>query len=269
MSQSQLSPQEIAKKRVLYALDGMEDARVYRDVQYHVGATGALTMDLYYPLEAKDGARHPAVVIVAGFSDAREPKVMDCRFKEMGWTVSWAQLIAASGMVAVLYTNREPVEDLHSLLGYVRENAASLAIDESRLGVLAGSGNVPLALSLLMPGAVESLMCAVLCCGYLMDLDGATAVEQFAKMYGFVNPLAGKSVEDLRRDVPLFIARAGKDQFGTNESIDRFVAKALDCDIPLTVVNYATAPHAFDLFLDTERTREVVRQILQFLRFNL
>jgi len=34
-------------------------------------------------------------------------------------------------------------------------------------------------------------------------------------------------------------------------------------------VNHASAPHAFDLFQDTETSREIVRQILSFLRFHL
>jgi hypothetical protein len=266
MSQNPPSPQEIAKMRVVYAIDGMASVTVRRDLEYH---PSGLTMDVYYPPRVTQDRRVPAVVIVAGYSDAREPNIMGCRFKEMGWTVSWAQLIAASGVVTVLYTNREPVGDARHALDYVRENASFLGIDENRIGLLAASGNTPLALSLVTPNASAYLKCAILCCGYMMDLDRTTSVEEFAKAYGFVNPLAGKSVEDLSRDIPLFIARAGQDQFGTNESIDRFVTKALACDFPITIVNYAGAPHAFDLFLDTERTRDIIRQILAFLLSNL
>ncbi len=56
---------------------------------------------------------------------------------------------------------------------------------------------------------------------------------------------------------------------GLNDALDRFVAKALTRNLPLTCVNYAAAPHAFDLFADTEASREIVRQILRFLQFNL
>jgi hypothetical protein len=251
---------------VVYALEGMQNVSVRRDIEYH---PSALTMDLYHPPGEQNIDRLPAIVIVAGYSDAREPNVLGCRFKEMGWAVSWAQLIAASGLVAVLYANREPTADIHHLLGYVRENASLLGIDENRIGLFAGSGNTPLALSLLTPEASEYLQCAVLSCGYMMDFDGSNSVAESAKTYGFVNPLAGRSIEDLSLDIPLFIARAGNDQLGTNESIDRFVTKALTRDLPLTLVNYSSAPHAFDLFHDTERTREVIRQILAFMRLSL
>jgi hypothetical protein len=54
-----------------------------------------------------------------------------------------------------------------------------------------------------------------------------------------------------------------------NETLDRFVVKALERDLPVTLVNHASAPHAFDLFQDGETSREIVRQILAFLRFHL
>ena len=54
-----------------------------------------------------------------------------------------------------------------------------------------------------------------------------------------------------------------------NESLDRFIAQGLTCNLPLPLVNHAKAPHAFDLFHDSETSREGVRQLLAFLRFNL
>jgi len=70
--------------------------------------------------------------------------------------------------------------------------------------------------------------------------------------------------------VPLFLARAGKEQFaGVNESLDAFLASALNRNLPVTFVNHATGPHAFDLFDDSETTREVIRQILAFMRHHL
>src|SRR5215210_5219422 len=50
-----------------------------------------------------------------------------------------------------------------------------------------------------------------------------------------------------------------------NDALDRFIAAALARNLPITVVNHAAAPHAFDLFDDSDATREVVRQILAFL----
>ena len=37
----------------------------------------------------------------------------------------------------------------------------------------------------------------------------------------------------------------------------------------VTVINHASGPHAFDLFEETSTAREVVKQMLGFLRFHL
>ena len=261
---------QISKKMVVYRIPGMEGARVRRDVAYRVTGAGTLTADIYHPPGSDGGAPIAAVVIVAGYPDPGFQKVVGCKFKEMGSTVSWAQLFAASGLAAITYTNREPEADLHALLRYLRQEAAPLGVDGDRIGLWASSGNVPLALSALMRGGRGPLRCAALCYGYMLDLDGSTGVAEAAAKFGFVNPSAGKSVADLPKDLPLFIARAGQDEMPhLNETIDRFLVKALAHNRPLSFVNHPTAPHAFDLFHDCEATRETVRQILAFMQSQL
>ena len=269
MSQ-ETQPIDITKMRVVYQLRGADAVTVRRDVEYRTTDTGALTMDVYYPPDAQSGAPLPAVVFVAGYPDLGFESKVGCKLKEMASYVSWGQLTAASGVVAITYTNREPVADIHALLEYVRQNAAALGVDEQRIGVWACSGNVPLALSVLMQEASDDLKCAVLCYGLMLDIDGATGVADAARQWGFVNPCAGKSVDDLPKAMPLFIARAGQDQMPhLNETIDRFVAKTLSRNLPVTFVNHPDAPHAFDLFHDSETTREIIRQIIGFMRFHL
>lgn len=213
---------------------------IRRNVEYRATDTGALTLDLYYPPDSNSGAQLPAVVFVFGYSDLGAQAMLRCKLKEMGAYVSWAQLAAASGLAAINYTTREPATDLHALLQYIRQNAASLGIDRNRIGVWVCSGNVPMALSVLMQEGPEYLKCAVLCYGVMLDLDGSTVVADLAKTFGFVNPCLGKSVQDLPRDTPLFIVRAGQ-QLRTR---------------------------LIDLFDDSETSREMIRQILTFMRFH-
>ena len=54
-----------------------------------------------------------------------------------------------------------------------------------------------------------------------------------------------------------------------NETIDRFLARALKLNLSLSFVNHAEAPHAFDVMHDSDLSREIIRQILAFLRFHL
>ena len=266
---TQVTPGDVFTRRVCLRLDGMEDVTVRRDVAY--GSQDArLRMDVYYPGGETGDGRWPAVIIAAGYPGSMEPRRTPLTYKEIGWTVSMCQLIAASGMVAVAYTNIDPVADLHRLIDHIHEAAGSLRIDPARIGVLAVSGNVPTALTTVMQDARRPPACAALGFGCLLDLDGATDVADAARQFGFVNPNTGRTLADVRRDVPLFITRAGRDQFpAMNASIDRFIRQGLIENLPMTVVNHAEGPHAFDLFDDSRTSRDVVRQTLRFLRQHL
>ena len=266
---AQVPPSDIFTRRVCLQLDGMHAVEVRRDVAY--GPTDPhRRFDLYYPPGQTQDELSPAVIIVAGYPGTLEPRVTPLTYKEIGWTVSMCQLIAVSGMVAIAYTNREPAADLRTLFEHIHESAGPLRIDPARVGVLAVSGNVPTALTTIMKDADRSPACAVFGFGCLLDLDGATDVADAARQFGFANPGAGRTVADLRRDVPLFITRAGRDQFpGMNASIDRFIRQGLIENLPITFVNHAEGPHAFDLFDDSRTSREILRQTLRFLRQHL
>lgn len=264
------SRDHISKRRVVYTMPGVDAVTVRRDEEYRTTDAEALTMDLYYPPGHKRGARLPAVVFVTGFPDAGAKRMLGCALKEMGSYVSWAQLAAVSGLVAITYTNRDPAADARAMLQYVKEHAASVDVDEHRIGVWACSGNVPTALSLLMQDAKHYPQCAVLCYGYMLDREGATCVADAAKQWGFANPTAGKSVADLQRDVPLFLARAGRDQMPClNETLDRCVAQMLSDNLPITLANHSEGQHAFDIVDDTPTSREIIKRILSFLQFHL
>ena len=263
------SPQDITRKGLVYDMPGTADVLVRRDLEF-TGADGSpLVMDMYLP-PGEGGAPLPVVVFVSGYKDEGALKMLGCRFKEMQSNVSWARLIAASGMAAVTYANREPAADFLAVLSHLQQGAAALGLDAGRLGLWASSGHVPIALSALMPRANVDVKCAALLYGFTLDLDGGSGVATNARQFGFATPCAGKSVTDLETDVRIFLARAGRDRFqGLNEAMDRFVAKALAANLPLTVVNHANGPHAFDLFDDSETSRQVIRQVLGFLRSSL
>lgn len=260
----------MSAKTVVYRLPGMESVAVRRDVEYRATDAGPLVLDLYAPPEATPGERFPAVVLVAGYPEPGIEKFIGCKFKEMGSSVSWSRLMAASGMVAITYTNREPVADLDALLGFVRQNAASLGVDDDRIGLWSSSGNVPVALSALMLPGRAFLRCAALLYGMTLDLDGSTGMAQASQAFGFINACAGRSVEELPRETALFLARAGREQFPhLNEAMERFLARSVALNLSVTFVNHPRGPHAFDLLDDSPTTHEIVREILAFLRFHL
>ena len=225
-------------KTVLFTLPGMDAVRVEHGE----------TIDVYRPAEGEAPA---AVVIVAGYRDEGFQRFVGCPFREMGWTTSWGRLIAASGLAAITYTNRDPAADAQTVVQHARERFG-------RVGLLASSGHAPLALWLMTQRAAS---CAALLYGYTFD------VPEAARAFGFANPAEGMSVADLPADVPLFVARAGRDEMpGLNETLDRFVAGAIARNLPLTFMNHPDAPHVFDLLHDSAATRAIVRGCLGFLR---
>lgn len=267
-AQQNLSPLALTKMRVVYDLPGTAEVVVRRDVEFRAADAGVLPFDLYLPATMSPGQLAPVVIVVAGYPDTGAK--LPCKFKDMGWTTSWGRLIGASGLAAVTYSNRAPEADLHALLAHLLQHAGSLGVDADRMAVLAASGNVPLALSVLMTGAVTRFRCAALCCGFMLDPDGTAAVADAAATYGFVNPCVGKSVADLPTELPLLVARAGRDQFAhLNETLDRFLADAVARNLPVSFVNHATGPHGFDLFDNTDTSRHIIRHILAFLQFHL
>jgi hypothetical protein len=248
---------EIAKKKIRYELPNMEEVTIHRDLPYRDG----LLMNIYCP-NPRPGRRTPIVLLAFGYPDPQ------AGIRTFGPFTSWAKLIAASGMAAVIYGPNVPAEDVDAALGYVRANADRLELDADRVALLAMSGHGPVALSLLM--RERRLAGAVLHCGYTMDFDGSTAVADAAAEYGFADACHGKSADDLPTNVPLLFVRAGRDKVvGLNEAFDRVITRALARNLPLTLINHASGEHGFECDEDSDMTREIVRQILAFLAFNL
>jgi len=262
---------EIAAKKVVYEIAGADAVAVRRDVGYHDSAAGRLGMDLYYPPTATAADRLPAVVFAIGYSDAGARAKLGCAFKEMESFIGWARLIAMSGAIAITYaTSADPASDLGRVLQHLGADAGSLGIDDRRIGVWACSGHAPVALSMLMGDAPQRAACAVLYYPYTIDLGDDTGVAEAARTFNFAIPCAGRHADHLAQNVPTFVARAGLDQMPwLNAALDRFVAAALERNLPLTPVNHSTGGHAFDLMDDRDATRAVIRRTLAFVRDHL
>jgi hypothetical protein len=61
-------------------------------------------------------------------------------------------------------------------------------------------------------------------------------------------------------------SEAGLDDADLNGGIDRFVQIALSKNLTLNVANHATGHHGFDVQDDNERSREIIRQTIQFIK---
>jgi len=237
---------------------------VLRHVEF-AGASGRpLRLDVHRPANAS--APVPVVWIASGYRDEGFASAVGCAFKEMQWTRSWAHLFAAAGMAAIAATNEDPAADLRAGLEAVSRRGEELGVDPGRAGIFATSGHAPTALSALMRDFPINVSSAAFAYGYTLDLAGSDAVARASASFRFANPCAGRSLEELRADVPLLLVRAGRDEMpGLNASLDAFAAGALATNLPLTLLNHPEAPHAFDLFHDDARSRSIIREIVRFL----
>lgn len=225
-------PHEIATRRVLYEIPGM-NAIEPREFEFPGSDGQPLAGRIYLP-QSEDPLAS-VVVIIEGFPDPGFVKHVGCRFMDMQWSISMAQLIAASGLAAITYANRQPAPDVAAVVGHVTEKLGS------RIALWATSGHGPVAIS-----ALDRVVCGVLS-----------------------NPIT-EGVTTLAPGVPVFVIRSGKDETpGLNTSLDRFIALAISQNQPMTLVNHAEAPHSFELYDNSEAARLILRQALEFLRTQL
>jgi len=220
---------EVTTRRVLYEIPGMRSIQPAQLV--FPGADGEpLAMSIYEP-PSPVADPPPVVVLLAGYPDAGFEKHLGCKFMEMEWAISMAQLIAMSGMTAITHTNRDPLADAAALLDYLTSGGR-------RVGIWATSGHSPAALSV-----ADRAACTVL-----------------------INPVTSEALPR----TPMLIVRSGLDETpGLNEALDALLARAVAANRPISLVNYPDAPHSFDLHLDRPETRQVLQQGLEFLRAHL
>ena len=258
--------QAIASRRIVYRIP----RECVRQAQSYRAADGTMQpIDIYYPSTAVSGSMLPAVVMITGYPDAGMLRIFGRHAKEFGSNVSWAEAIAASGLIVVTYVNVKPYDDAVNVIQHISDYGTELGIDRSRLGVWSCSGNVPNALGLLMGAPDGRISCAALLYGYMLDLNGSTIVKD-ASRFGFVTPATGRSTADLPTRVPLIVARAGLDEMpGLNRTIDAFVEQALENNLAISLVNHREGPHAFDAVHDSDETRRIIRQVLVFLTSRL
>lgn len=231
---------DVTAQDVVYRVPGMADVAVRADVPYKKADGGDLKLDLYFPPGARaGGALRPAVVFVNGVGD--QP---GSHLKDWGIYRSWGRLVGAFGFAAVTFDSRGgdlARSDIRDLFAFLRSDGAGLGIDARRLAVWVCSGNVTAGLPFLMDDAAEGVLGAVV-------------------YYGTGEPVR------IRTDLPVYFARAGRDSKRLNAGIDQLWARAVGAGAPWTMVNAPASHHAFDALDETDESRRIVRETLEFFR---
>jgi acetyl esterase/lipase len=267
---------ERVARPVVYRLPDMDKVRVISDLKYSDVDNPYLLMDVYLPPDLKPHERRPVVVFIHGGAGS------ETKPKDWGMFQSWGRLVAAAGMVAVIFTHRfspppqlllvEAASDLSAALQYIRSNAESFQADGDCVGVCAWSSGGELLTPLLIDRPVF-VRCLVAFYA-LLDVQqyappGDAAALRYLKAFSAIASLP----EDASTLMPMLIVRAGRDEIPTlNDALDRFVARALAANAPITVTNYPEGGHGFDSFDnkgDEERSKQIVRSSIEFMRTHL
>lgn len=259
MLDSESSKHPLLNASVVYQLP--YEGEVRRAIPY---GHGPRYMDLYLPEHVQGPT--PVVILLTGYPDSGFESHTGKKQSQLPAYTSWARLLAASGMAAVVYSNVEANTDAFSLIEFLKREASRLQIDPDRLAIWACSGNVPNALNIVHGDS--SIRCAVLLYGFMLDTTDVTVVADTASAIGFANPNNG--MENFPENTPLFIVKAGKEENpGLNQSIDLFEAEAIARNSPVSVVHYEEGVHAFDILDDSQRSIEMIKLSVQFLRLRL
>src|ERR1700719_191497 len=137
------TPAERVMPPVVYQLPGMDAVAVHSNLKYSDVDNPFLLMDVYVPPGLSKGELRPIVLFVHGAAGAQYKP------KEWGLFQSWGRLVAAAGMVAVMFTHRlgypkpslaDADFDLRNAMNYIRSHAERFNADPSRMGVVAWSG---------------------------------------------------------------------------------------------------------------------------------
>jgi acetyl esterase/lipase len=262
---------EIAPKRIVYSVPLMNQVRVRKNLIYKRVAGAELKMDVYSSVSKRRSGHRPAVIFIHG---GRIPPNLRTTPKEWGAYISFGQLVAASGFVGVTFNHRfyaweslgDSQSDVMDLIAYVREHAAELGVDRDRIVLWAVSAG-GIFLSQPLRDRPPYIKCLV---GYYAELDlqgerqsaPPSVTDEMLREFSPVHHLS-KSGQGVP---PIFIARAGLDGASLNAGLDRFVQVALSRNVTLDLANHATGHHGFDVEDDNDRSREIIKRTIEFIK---
>src|SRR5262249_55414421 len=265
---------EMARKvmmPVVYKVPGMDRVKVVQNLKYTNTDDPNVLMDIYLPPEATRDQKCPTVIFVHGGAKTEYTP------KDWGIYTSWGRLVAASGFVGVTFTHsleypgkslERCAHDVRAAIDYVRANADKYNVDKDCICLIAYSAGGPM-LSVAMNGEMPFVRCLVAFYAF-MDIQQSNFREtETAGTLKAFSPITHLQKEP-DKIPPLFIGRAGRDEVPTmDDSIDRFVREALAKNIALTLMNHPQGIHSFDNQKDDDRSHEIIRSAIGFMRTHL
>jgi len=226
---------------VIYTLPEMDKVFLASELAYF----NDLTVDIYYPPNYHFEAKLPIVILSHGLKETNE------FYKDGYQHIDWAKLIAASGMIAVsAQGGTEQTTNSYHVLEFLAANADVLGIDLTRIGFWACSAQGGPVFKAL--GDKE-----------LPYRDGFRAAVFIYLGLAQVDP------SNWPQKLSLFVVKAGSDRTVSGMVMDNFVSQARSSNILTEYTELAGAPHAFDIYQNTQDSKDVIRRALEFFKGKL
>jgi acetyl esterase/lipase len=262
---------EAVNRPLVYHVPGEESVRVRRNLVYRQEPEAKA--DVYQPRNSQN-TKMPIVILIHG---GVGPEVT-FRPKDWGFYREYGRLLAASGLVAVTFNHRlgypqpfmdEAADDVARLISYIREHAAEYGADPDRICLAVYSAGGPL-LSGYIRTPPPYLRC--LAAFYsVLDIRDSELHRRFmtAAQRKAFSP-AAQLEKHADRLPPMFVARAGRDQIpGLNTWMEKFLDVAVKKNASITLAIHPTGAHGFENSNDDDRSREIIRMAVEFLRTHL
>ena len=231
--------QDIFTRGLVYQVPGMKKTIIKEKIIYRNVNDTALSFDVYYPPAFNFKKELPLVIFNNGVGAMDIPK--------WGIYKDWAKLVAASGMIALNYQCRggNGLQDGEALLDYLVQHAHELNIDAGKIGLWTCSANARTGMRIAFKTKPE-------------------LVKALVVYYG-----GPDSLGQLRQNLPTMVVRAGLDAQFINNGVEGFIQSALQQDARIEVINYLNGIHAFDAYINTEESKEIIKKTIDFLEKNL
>ena len=266
---------ELAKKQLVYSLPDMEQVVTRKDIVYKTVDNLILRLDVYYPRDMVEGTKRPAVLFVHGDVNIERAE----HGKDGGGYISWAQLVALSGMIAVTFSHRpsesltkltEAGSDVDDFMRYILENGEKLGIDTNSLGIWTASTGPVYAFRAAL-NAVHTPIRFIVAYYGLMSILNRAYFNYGEDEIGLVEAFSALHYLRTQPETmpPLFIARATVDNAYLNDGLDTFVKEAIERNVPLTFMSHTMGMHGFDIFNNDERSQEIIKATLEFMKIHL
>ena len=262
-----------AGKPLVYTVQAVDKVEVRRDLVYKRVGSQDLKMDVYRL--ATNTRSLPAIIFIhGGFLP------VNLRTEPKDWEIfqGYGSVVAASGFIGIAFNHRlyeswmsleNSTSDLADLIAYVRKNADTLGVDADRIALWSFSAGGPLLASALRQP--EPYIRCIVSYYSLLDLQHTeresrgTLSDQALLDYSPLHQLELQSMPV----APMFVARMGHDMPNINDSVDRFIPVALLKNVDLTLINDPEGHHGFDIEDNTDASREIIRETVEFLKIHL